>query len=124
MISSSELRSDLAQHYGSGSVFQVHPICNPTKSYYTEGVLSFADKAEAFWFLDIVFSELVTANTTKNEDFLSIILGVDDEGKALITVTDGNDKELYKRKVEWGTCPQGDWQFFFSNKVLYLPSEH
>tara|TARA_R100001443_G_scaffold23074_1_gene35248 strand:+ start:1269 stop:1643 length:375 start_codon:yes stop_codon:yes gene_type:complete len=124
MISSSELRSDLAQHYGSESFFKIHPICNPTNSSYTEGVKAFEKKAGTRWFLDIVFSELVTANTTKNEDFLSILLRVDSGGRALITVTDGNDKKLYKREVEWCDCPQGDWPFFFSNKVLYLPSEH
>ena len=41
-------------------------------------------------------------------------------------MTDGNEKELYKRVVDYTSndCPDGDWNFFFTGSVLMLPSEY
>ena len=129
-ITTEQLKQELQHYYGTGRYHHINPICNPTNSDFTDGVKAFADKAQAYWFLDIVFSELITHKKTKNETFLSILLSVGKKGlsslenEAWIVVTDGNEKELYKKVIKYTDCPDGDWDFFFTGSVLMLPSEY
>lgn len=108
---------DFSQFYGTEHYYK-HPF---TKSVYTDGVKYFAEKAGAYWFLDIVFSEYFTL--MKKEGFLSINLKVNDFG-ADITVDDGNENILVKRHIDWTDCPQGEYKFFYADSVLMLTSEY
>ena len=123
-MTTAQLKQELQHYYGTEGYHRIHPICNPTNSVFTDGVKAFADKAQAYWFLDIVFSELITRKKTKDEVFLSINLIVNKDNKANIEVTDGNDNKLYNRVIEFTDCPDGAWEFFFRDKVLMLPSEY
>tara|TARA_R100000664_G_scaffold21327_1_gene30653 strand:+ start:517 stop:912 length:396 start_codon:yes stop_codon:yes gene_type:complete len=129
-MTAKQLHQELQHYYGTEGYHRIHPICNPTNSAFTDGVKAFATKAQAYWFLDIVFSELITDKKTKDETFLDILLSVGKKGlsglenEAWIIVTDGNEKELYKKVIKYTDCPDGDWNFFFTGSVLMLPSEY
>ena len=58
----------------------------------------------------------------EQEAFLIGLSGLENE--AWIVVTDGNEKELFKKVIKYTDCPDGDWNFFFTGSVLMLPSEY
>jgi len=91
---------------------------------YTDGVKHFAQHAGggAYWFLDIVGTEMRSV-MDKGEDFLCIDLVVADES-AKILVTDGNDKKLWSRNINYTDCPAGSYKFFLVGGVLMLASEY
>lgn len=92
---------------------------------YTDGVKHFAEAAGAYWFLDIVFTELVPL--MRAEGFLVITMTVAN-GQASIVATDGNGDDgehvKWQRQISYTDCPPGKWQFFFVDDVLLLPSEY
>ncbi|MDP3308277.1 MAG: hypothetical protein Q8S50_08440 [Methylotenera sp.] len=88
---------------------------------YTDGVKYFADKVGAYWFLDIVSTELMLP--ADKEGFISIHL-VSADSKAVAKADDGNYNVFWTRKIEYTDCPAGDWQFYLTNRVLMLPSEY
>lgn len=88
---------------------------------YTDGAQHFAETAGAYWFLDIVFTELVKLQ--RSEGFLNIVLNVADN-TAIIEADDGNDKTLWTRSIDYTDCPPGRWQFYFVDDVFLLPSEY
>jgi hypothetical protein len=81
----------------------------------------FANTAGAFWFLDIVSTEIY--KLTSQHDFIAITLDVDN-GKAKITATDGNDKRIFQKNISYTDCPNGSYSFWISGDVLMLPSEY
>ena len=113
---------DLSQFTGTENYYR-HPIQLGPKCVYTDGVAYFATHAKAYWFLDIVFTEL--NQLQRDHEFLAITLSVQ-ASKATITATDGNDpdKTLWSHKVEFTDCPDGNYLFFFTNDVFFLRSEY
>ena len=124
MKTAQELKSKLAQHYGSETFFR-HPFNR--HAVYTEGVRCFAESAGngAFWLLDILCTE--PAILKEAQDFASITLTVE-QGGAVLAVTDGgkggNEPEtVFRRKLSFTDCPEGIWSFYFENMTIMLPSE-
>ncbi len=124
MKTAQELKSQLAQHYGSETFFR-HPFNR--QAVYTEGVKCFAENAGggAYWLLDILCTE--PAILKEARDFASITLTVAD-GTAILAVTDGGKdgnepSTIFRRKIDFTDCPEGTWRFFFENMTLMLPSE-
>ena len=96
---------------------------------YTDGAEYFLETAGAYWFLDIVGSELQAL--ARREEFLHIQLKVsEDSNRAEIVADDGNDNVVYFRPVDYTDCPKGTWHFYLEaggpdgGFVLLLPSEH
>ena len=112
------LVDDLSQFTGTE---QYH--FNPLYKWlnYTDGVKYFAEKAGAYWFLDIVGTEY--RGLAKFEPFLVITLK-SHGGKAVIVVDDGNDNEIKRKRIEFTDCPEGDYKFFLIGDVLLLSSEY
>lgn len=119
MNTNSVLEASLANFTGSE-----HLHYNPLYRWmtYTDGVQYFAQKAGAYWFLDIVGTEF--GKYMKNTSFLTIDLVVREDASAAIVVGDGNDHTLGTRSIEWTNCPQGTWQFFLVDTTLMLRSEY
>lgn len=91
---------------------------------YTDGVKYFAEKAGAYWFLDILATEFTFV--CKRHEFLGVTLAVKD-GTASIIVDDGDGKVLRRRKIDFTDCPEGDWKFYFidgARPTILLPSEY
>lgn len=88
---------------------------------YTDGVKYFANKAGAYWFLDVVGTEL--RNLTKKEQFMTVDYIVRD-GKGQILVTDGNDTVLWNRSSIFTDTPEGVYRFFLQHNVFMLNTEY
>lgn len=88
---------------------------------YTDGVKYFAEHAGTYWFLDIVATELM--KLAEREGFLSIHINSDGHAAGL-SATEGNEKTLWSRHIDFTDCPAGLWKFFLVDNVLLLPSEY
>lgn len=113
-----ELKAALANYYGSENIY-----CSALnrRMTYTEGAQAFAKCAGAYWFINIVATELFALQV--KEGFLSIVLHVEGT-KAKITADDGNGNALFTKSIDYTDCPEGEWEFFFTGNMLMLPSEY
>ena len=84
---------------------------------YTDGVKGFAEKAGAYWFIDLCFSHIVTLP----EDFYSIKLVVKNE-KATVIIK--GEKEVARQNISYTDCPEGEWLFFYTDNVLLWNMEY
>lgn len=118
MIETAELQEAMNQCYGT-EVYYRHPLF--PQYNYTEGVQTFCEKAEAYWFLTDVFIKIT--QSYKDCSFLSIHLRVE-LGEADIEFCDGDDKVLEAVHYTYTDCPDGDWHFFFIDGVLLWHMEY
>ena len=88
---------------------------------YTEGAQYFAEQAGAYWFLDIMATEV--AELQEDNPFIAVEMTVKD-GKALITATDGNESHIWDRVISFTDCPEGMYKFFLIDNVFLLRSEY
>lgn len=117
-MNTEELSAALAQCYGTeGYTRYMGGLL------LTDGAVTFAENAGggAYWFLDIVWTELLPIN--KTEPFMAVKLSAKDD-KADITATDGNDTTLYTRHIEYTDCPNGDWTFYLIDGVFLITQEY
>jgi len=110
---------NLSQFYGTENYYKTF-LFNPYLKH-TDGVQYFAENAGAFWFLDIIATQIY--QKTKNEHFIVITLKVND-GKAKIVADDGNDKRIFQKNVSYTDCPDGEYRFYLADNVLMLTSEY
>lgn len=133
-----DLQHELAQFTGTEFRYR-HPLSRWL--LYTDGVKYFADKAEAYWFLDLI---AVGANghrppvpykvPNRNRFGVVILTSKDSEGHVEVysdSEDDGTyhkDKRLYRERLEFTTCPEGAWKFLLivdgKHVTLLLPSEY
>lgn len=116
-----DLQSNLGQFIGTEQ-YHFNPLYPWLK--YTDGVQYFAEHAGggAYWFLDIVGTEVQPL--TRRRPFLTVDLVVNSYSSAAIVVTDGNDRELWRKAINGTDCPVGTWRFFLQRGVLMLTSEY
>lgn len=118
-MDNTELKQGLAHFTGTEQYFS-HAI---SRMKFTDGVKFFAENAGggAYWFLDIVGTELMEIH--KTEPFVSITLKAD-KAQADIVATDGNDTQLFQRHIEFTDCPDGEWTFYLIDGILLLTGEY
>jgi len=88
--------------------------------YVTDGIIYLMENGYSWFVIDAV---AVIKYKLSNQEFLSIKLKVRD-GKAVMTITDGNKKKLYSQKYEWTNAEVNELQLFYVDGVLMLPSEY
>jgi hypothetical protein len=71
--------------------------------------------------LDIVATEYWPL--LKKEPFLTIFVTVQNNA-AKIEVTNGNERILKTRELEYTDLQEGVWKFYLTDNVLLLPSEY
>jgi len=114
-----ELREKLAYYTGTEQWYR-HPLNRGM--LYTEGVECFAEEAGAYWFLDIVATEVFRLQEA--EHFLVIELQVESSDVCRIVVSDGNDNDVWMRGIDYTDCPLGLWKFYLTDNVIMLPGEY
>ena len=119
-ITSEELENIMSYATGTES-YTRYGIVN--KILLTDGVVTFAEKAGCFWFLDELTISLLPKAIKKEQEetFFAIKLKVKNE-KARIVITDGNENVLVEKRIAYTDCPNGDWKFYYdkqSNVMLY-----
>lgn len=110
-----ELRAVLAHYYGSENIYS-HSL---SKLVYTDGARAFAINAGAYWFIDIVGTEIHPMNLE-----FAVVKLVSKDGAGSVVVEDGNGNTSWEKKIEFTDCPQGVWSFYLVNGTLLLPSEY
>jgi len=91
------------------------------KMVHTDGVEYFCREACAYWFLDIVATEIFPL--LEKESFLSIKFWVNG-GEASIIAEDGNLNAMFVKGIDFTDCPDGEYNFFLTDNVLMLTSEY
>ena len=115
---SQQIRNALA--YCTGTEFWYrHPLAR--SCLYTDGVKMFAEMAGAYWFIDILATELIPLQRT--EEFMSVKMTVTGS-KASIIANDGNGRQVWSREIDFTDCPEGEWSFFVMNNTIIVPSEY
>jgi hypothetical protein len=110
---------DLSQFYGTEKYHKTFVFSPNLK--HTDGVQYFAEQAGAFWFLDIVATEIYPFSD--KYPFMTIYLTAKDR-KADIIVQDGDISRLFQRHINFTDCPEGTYEFFLTDDVLMLCSEY
>ena len=116
-------KADLAGFTGSQTFFR-HGLNR--RFLFTEGVKFFADRAGAYWLLDVLATELPAL--CRSEGFLAIRMPVS-EHKTTLTADDGNGTVLWTKAIPWTDSPEGEWKFYLcpaedNHLMLMLPSEY
>lgn len=92
---------------------------------YTEGAKYVADQAGAYWLLDEIAFAQIANKEVAHEGFQVWKLAVDQEAHtAMLTVEDGNDNEVYQKKIDFTDFPEDKIELWFTNDVIMLPSEY
>lgn len=113
-----DLSNELAQFTGT-ETWHRHP---PNREcLYTDGVKYFAEQVGGYWLLDILATEFFELQ--HKAGFLSIALKVAGR-QADLVIEDGNDNELARKHIEFTDCPEGEWEFFFTDNVILLRTEY
>ena len=119
MMTSIALQNKMAQCTGTTSYYKRFPFL---ESVYTDGVKIFAESAQAHWLVNDILLFIMQKNLS-NQPFLTIRLVVKgDRGE--LTFEDGNDTVFYKHEYKYTDCPEGEWVFFYINKVLMVANEY
>lgn len=119
MESTVELKHELRMFTGTEQWYQ-HGLVRAFM--YTDGVKYFAENAGggAYWLLDILATELLPKQ--KKYPFIAVKFVVGK--KNAITATDGNDTQIYSKKIDYTDCPEGTWEFYLIDNILLLTSEY
>ncbi len=106
-----------------------------TEQYYrytggvvlTDGAKYLADRAGAYWLMDVVASWQAAKKVTC-EHFQLWKLEVKEDHKATVTADDGNGKEIVRQEIPFTDFPMRSAKLYLVNdgryRVLMLPSEY
>ncbi|MFH1356588.1 MAG: DUF6876 family protein [bacterium] len=115
------LKQELAQFIGTEQYHRYHNLL------LTDGVAFLAEKAGAFWLVDVIWSYMMTKQEVREEPFLACKLKVTDS-KAYFEITDGDDAVLASQDIEYTDFPLEKFELFVQpygkNHVVMLPSEY
>jgi hypothetical protein len=108
-ISADELAQDLRHFTGSMDLYKQPDFLGGL--LYTEGVQHFCEKAGAYWFLDIISTEIHSIHNQSYDAFITLTVA---DSQAWITVTDGDDNVYYTRKIDYTfSCVISQFCHFF-----------
>jgi len=91
---------------------------------YTEGAKHVADHGGAHWLLDLIALAQRYEKRISSEPFQVWALAIQPDCSATVTVEDGNYKKLWTHKIAFSDFPEPGITLWYSNNVIYLPSEH
>lgn len=111
----------LAEFTGSQEFYR-HPIVRDI--IFTEGAKYVADTAGAYWLLDQIALAQRCIPSVAKEDFQVWTLKVRPNATAKLSCGDGNGKTVFTTTIEYTDFPAEEFQFYFCNKCIHLPSEY
>lgn len=111
------LKIELERFTGTENVYKnpLHPVL------YTDGIRYMAQKAGAYWLIDLIGFEI--SKLQRIEPFIAIHLIIENRS-AVIKATDGNQETLYFKSIRHTDFPEGVYLFFLTDNVLMLPTEY
>ena len=114
-------KADLQQFTGTDHYYR-HSI-NP-HVLFTDGVKYLADKAGAYWLLDEIALMQRYNRMVATEEFQVWTLSVGTGNTASLKCEDGNGNVVFLKNITFTDFPLDEIKLWFSNDVIYLPSEH
>lgn len=99
-----------------------HPLVRSI--LYTDGAQYVAENGDAYWLLDEIAFAQIGNDAVKALDFQVWTLKVATDRTAVLTCEDGNVREAYSKSLIFTDFPLDEIRFYFTNNVVYLPSEH
>ncbi len=114
-------KADLEQFTGTDHYYR-HAINH--KVLFTDGVKYLADTAGAYWLLDEIALIQPYDRHVANEEFQVWTLTVHADDSASLTCDDGNGNIVFSKGIGFTDFPLDEIKLWFSNDVIYLPSEH
>ena len=121
-MTTEQLQHELRQFTGTE-----HYHRHPFNLLMTDGSKYFADKAGAYWLMDIIATQPEIREQAKEFAVIDLIVA---DSEADLVVTDDNANLVYKRHfdfpgfIDFTKCPEGIWRFFVIDNVVLLPSEY
>jgi len=104
MKTKEQLAADLAQCTGTMNYWKQPPL----PFQYTDGIKTFCEGAEAYWFL----SELLDFIDIFKKNYLSVIKLKVANSAATIKVIGDNDEVAITRQIVFTDCPEGEYVFY------------
>ena len=114
-----ELAAGLALHTGTTCWFRHWT----GRLVYTEGVQFLAEKASAYWLIDLV-APWCPHPSLRDEDFVFWKLRVNPDRSATVIADDGNGRELARQDIPWTDVPLDEVSLYLTDNTLLLPSEY
>ena len=104
--------------------FYRHPLVR--RFHFSDGVKDLADEG-IHWLLDIAATELPAAMRKTGEPHCMLHATVK-KGKATLTLSPTDDRNIWTKKISWTDMPEGRWVFELSDEgerfAMILISEH
>ena len=91
---------------------------------FTDGAKYVADEGGAYWLLDEIAIIQPYDKRVAAEEFQVWKLVVRPDRKATLSCEDGNGNVVFTKEIEYTDFPLPEITLWFSNNVIYLPSEH
>lgn len=114
-------KADLMQFTGSEQWYR-HGINRAV--LFTDGAKYVADTAGAYWLLDEIALIQTQNKRVAAQEFQLWKLVVRPDQTATLTCDDGDGNVVYAKEIEYTDFPLNEISFYFTNNVIYLPSEH
>lgn len=114
-------KADLRQFTGSEHWYQHGLVPN---ILFTDGAKYVADTGGAYWLLDEIALAQRHDKRVGAEPFQLWKLSVRPNATATLTCEDGNGAIVYTKEIGYTDFPLDEITFYFTNNVMYLPSEH
>ncbi len=119
-ITMEELKGALSQYTGSESFYSGKPLF--PKFVHTEGIKLMADKVGAYWLIDLVYSH--QRDKVKDAPFQIWKLTVKDKGAVIECREDSDTPVIARQEIAYTDFPEGEFEVWFINHTLLLPSEY
>jgi uncharacterized protein DUF6876 len=116
-----ELKEDDLGHFTGTENWYRHPLIRSVT--YTDGAQYVAEHGGAYWLLDIM-ATMQFDKAVRAEPFQVWKLAVKPDRSGTVTCEDGNGKEVYRQELEFTDFPLPEITFYFTDKVILLPTEY
>ena len=103
-IDSTTLEMELAHFTGTESYTNLRYPWLRKRFLLTDGTKHLAEKAKAYWLMDAIASHQTNKQVVA-EEFQFWMLTVNDKQAAVLTCTDGNNKELVRQEISYTDFP-------------------
>ena len=126
---SAELEIELAHFTGTESYTNLRYPWLRKRFLLTDGVQYLAEKAQAYWLMDAIASHQTNPQVVA-EEFQFWKLEVNEKHAAVLTCTDGNEKQLVRQEIPYTTFPLNSITLYatldesLGGLVVMLPSEY
>jgi hypothetical protein len=114
-------KADLRKFSGSENWYR-HGVNR--KVLFTDGAKYVADTAGAYWLLDEIAIIQPYDKRVAATEFQVWKLAVRPDQTATLTCGDGNGNTVFTKQIDYTDFPLEEITLYFTNNVIYLPSEH